>query len=89
MSQRMQCQLKGPAHEKFSSALARLAAVVQQLIANLPNPSPLIAVTGYGQSKDRERGLKFGFHSNLTKPVDSENLALVDNQGQRKISLAH
>ena len=34
----------------------------------------LIAVTGYGQSEDRERSKAAGFHHHLVKPVDPEAL---------------
>jgi len=34
----------------------------------------LIALTGYGQDRDRERAIAAGFHHHLTKPVDLEKL---------------
>lgn len=34
----------------------------------------LIAVTGYGQQKDKERSRSAGFHHHLTKPVDATEL---------------
>lgn len=35
----------------------------------------LIAITGYGQSSDRERALAAGFQDHMVKPVDLEKLA--------------
>lgn len=35
----------------------------------------LIALTGYGQEKDRKRALDAGFDAHLTKPVDTEKLS--------------
>lgn len=37
--------------------------------------SVLVAVTGYGQEKDREQSLAAGFDYHLVKPVDSDQLA--------------
>ena len=34
----------------------------------------LIALTGYGQESDRERGRKVGFERHLVKPVDLDTL---------------
>lgn len=39
--------------------------------------SVLIAVTGYGQEKDREHSLAAGFDHHLVKPVDSTVLASI------------
>jgi PAS domain S-box-containing protein len=39
--------------------------------------TPLIAVTGYGQSDDRERSVRAGFDQHLTKPVSPEVLQKV------------
>ncbi|MGD0959814.1 MAG: response regulator [Methylomonas sp.] len=42
----------------------------------------LIAVTGYGQDKDRERAYAEGFDHHMLKPVDFEKLsALIQNWG--------
>jgi len=38
-------------------------------------PQRLIALTGYGQTADRQRALKAGFDDHLVKPVDPERLA--------------
>lgn len=35
----------------------------------------ILAVTGWGQANDKERALKVGFDSHVTKPVDPETLA--------------
>ena len=37
----------------------------------------LVAVTGYGQAKDRQRALAAGFDGHLVKPVDPQKLAAV------------
>ena len=35
----------------------------------------LIALTGYGQTEDRQRALAAGFDDHLVKPVEPERLA--------------
>jgi PAS domain S-box-containing protein len=53
--------------------------VARRLRAELTNPPPLIAITGYGQESDRETSLGVGFKAHLTKPVDVDQLsALLD-----------
>ncbi len=43
---------------------------VLRILREEKNYSPtLIALTGYGQTEDKERALKAGFHLHLTKPV--------------------
>ncbi len=43
---------------------------VVRILREEKNYSPtLIALTGYGQTEDKERALKAGFHLHLTKPV--------------------
>jgi len=37
----------------------------------------IVAVTGWGQSQDKQRALDAGFDAHLTKPVDLEALARV------------
>jgi CheY-like chemotaxis protein len=37
----------------------------------------IIAVTGWGQSQDKQRALEAGFDAHLTKPVDTEVLARI------------
>ena len=39
--------------------------------------SHLIALTGYGQSDDRQRALAAGFDDHLVKPVEPDKLAQV------------
>ena len=34
----------------------------------------LIALTGWGQEKDRQRALETGFNKHLTKPIDPDHL---------------
>jgi CheY-like chemotaxis protein len=44
-----------------------------------PQPPPLIAISGYGQDKDRAASLAAGFRAHITKPVDVDALfALID-----------
>ena len=38
-------------------------------------PQRLVALTGYGQTADRERALRAGFDDHLVKPVDPDRLA--------------
>lgn len=49
--------------------------VARRLRAELINPPPLIAVTGYGQASDRDTSLEAGFTAHLTKPVDVDKLS--------------
>ena len=35
---------------------------------------PILALTGYGQSRDKDAALQFGFNAHLVKPVDPEDL---------------
>jgi len=42
-----------------------------------PGPLVLVAVTGYGQQADRERGRKAGFREHLVKPIDLERLLTI------------
>lgn len=43
--------------------------IATQIGVEINNPPPLIAVTGYGQDKDRAASLEAGFYAHLTKPV--------------------
>jgi len=45
---------------------------------------PLIAVTGYGQSSDRERSAAAGFDHHLVKPVEVETLAQLAQRAFRE-----
>jgi PAS domain S-box-containing protein len=48
---------------------------VLRRLRGLPCPPAYVAaMTGYGQSRDRERSLAAGFHTHLTKPVGLEEL---------------
>ncbi len=48
--------------------------VAERVRAEVANPPPLIAVTGYGQERDRQLSFDAGFFAHLTKPVDAEQL---------------
>ena len=48
--------------------------VAQKIRAEMANPPPLIAITGYGQERDREASFEAGFYEHLTKPVDVDKL---------------
>jgi signal transduction histidine kinase len=49
--------------------------VARRMIATMGVNTPmLVAITGYGQSADRERSRQSGFHSHLVKPVQMEQL---------------
>jgi PAS domain S-box-containing protein len=48
--------------------------VAKRLRAEMINPPPLIAITGYGQASDRETSFEAGFRAHLTKPVDIDKL---------------
>jgi CheY-like chemotaxis protein len=54
--------------------------LARELRARLSDPAPiLIALTGYGQDRDRRRSEEAGFRSHLVKPVDAKMLVrLVD-----------
>jgi PAS domain S-box-containing protein len=48
--------------------------VAERVRAEVANPPPLIAVTGYGQERDRQLSFDAGFFAHLTKPVDADQL---------------
>jgi PAS domain S-box-containing protein len=48
--------------------------VARRVGSEVANPPALIAVTGYGQEKDREVSFEAGFRAHLTKPVDVDQL---------------
>jgi PAS domain S-box-containing protein len=54
--------------------------VAKRLRAEMINPPPLIAITGYGQASDRETSLEAGFRAHLTKPVDIDKLTALLEQ---------
>lgn len=42
--------------------------------AEIPDPPPLVALTGYGQERDRTASLRAGFHEHLVKPATLDEL---------------
>jgi PAS domain S-box-containing protein len=48
--------------------------VAARIKAEIDDPPPLIAVTGYGQDRDRAASLEAGFYAHLTKPVTLSDL---------------
>jgi CheY-like chemotaxis protein len=48
--------------------------VARRARAEIEHPPPLIAVTGYGQERDRQLSFDAGFFAHLTKPVDVSQL---------------
>jgi CheY-like chemotaxis protein len=42
--------------------------------AEIPDPPPLVALTGYGQDRDRAASLRAGFQEHLVKPVSLDEL---------------
>jgi PAS domain S-box-containing protein len=48
--------------------------VATRIRAEVANPPALIALTGYGQEKDREASFQAGFYDHLTKPVSMDRL---------------
>jgi CheY-like chemotaxis protein len=51
--------------------------VARRVRAGLGDAVRLVALTGYGQTDDRERALAAGFDLHLTKPADPETVARV------------
>ena len=45
----------------------------------------LIALTGYGQPRDRERAFEAGFDHHMTKPVDPGRLELLLRESEAKL----
>ena len=48
--------------------------VARRVAAEIEDPPPLVAVSGYGQDKDRAASLEAGFRAHLTKPVTLSDL---------------
>ena len=48
-------------------------------------PTLLVALTGYGQEKDKAHALEAGFDLHLTKPVDPEELSTIIGENLEKI----
>jgi CheY-like chemotaxis protein len=51
--------------------------VAQRIRSEMADPPPLIAVTGYGQERDRQLSFDAGFFAHLTKPLDIEQLEIL------------
>jgi len=51
--------------------------VARHVLAHVADPPPMVAVTGYGEERDRERSLKAGFYAHVTKPVDTDKLEVL------------
>jgi CheY-like chemotaxis protein len=51
--------------------------VVRQIRSKLRDRSRLIALSGYGQARDRQRAFEAGFDEHLLKPVDPTHLLAV------------
>ena len=49
--------------------------VARRVRAEVAHPPPLVAITGYGQERDREASFQAGFYEHMTKPVDIDKLA--------------
>ena len=41
----------------------------------------IVAITGWGQEKDRQRAREAGFDQHLVKPVDMDNLVMILREG--------
>ncbi|MDB5742612.1 MAG: domain S-box protein [Polaromonas sp.] len=48
--------------------------VASRVRAEMQNPPAMIALTGYGQDKDREASFQAGFYDHMTKPVNIDKL---------------
>ena len=48
--------------------------VARRVRAEVAHPPPLVAITGYGQERDREASFQAGFYEHMTKPVDIDKL---------------
>jgi CheY-like chemotaxis protein len=51
--------------------------VARQIRSKLRDRSRLIALSGYGQQKDRQQAFEAGFDEHLLKPVDPQRLLAV------------
>lgn len=59
--------------------------VARRMNATMGEKTPmLVAITGYGQSADRERSRESGFHSHLVKPVPLQKLREVIEAAPKK-----
>jgi PAS domain S-box-containing protein len=57
--------------------------VARQIRSKLRGRSRLIALSGYGQPKDRQRAFEAGFDEHLLKPVDPERLQSILSTARR------
>ena len=48
--------------------------VAQRVRREIAHPPALVAVTGFGQTSDRDLSLAAGFYAHLTKPIDAHQL---------------
>ena len=58
--------------------------VARQIRSKLRGRSRLIALSGYGQPKDRQRAFEAGFDEHVLKPVDPERLQSILNSARRR-----
>ena len=57
--------------------------VAQEIHRRLPDAVPrLVAVTGYGQDRDREKSRAAGFHEHLVKPASFDAIRQVLSEGR-------
>ncbi len=61
-------------------------SLVRSVRERLAHPPTLVAVTGYGQTSDRERALASGFDEHVTKPVESRTLRALVDRTRAKLS---
>jgi CheY-like chemotaxis protein len=54
--------------------------VCRQLRASHGSGLRIVAVTGWGQEKDRQQALEAGFDAHLTKPAEESALAAIVRQ---------
>ena len=81
--------VSGAAPEKLRDILTREAAqqgvdIAVQAANLMRRGMRLIAATGWGQEKDRQRAFDAGFDHHLTKPIDFEHLRSVLGPGPRQ-----
>ena len=58
--------------------------VARQIRSKLRGRSRLIALSGYGQPKDRQRAFEAGFDEHVLKPVDPERLQSILSSARRR-----
>ncbi|HLV68825.1 MAG TPA: ATP-binding protein, partial [Polyangiaceae bacterium] len=62
--------------------------LAEKLLALLPRPLRLVALTGYGQDHDRRRSVEAGFAEHLVKPVDAADLLAAIEGSERKLAVS-